>query len=52
MISGLPEILPDEKHEEACELLLEHFATLDLVPCILETLSELSLSQKMLGQYS
>ena len=52
MISGLPEILPDEKHEEACELLLDHISTLDLVPCILETLSELSLSHKMLGQRS
>ena len=50
MISGLPEILCDDRHEDVCTLLLDHISTLDLVPCILEALSELSLSQKMLGE--
>ena len=50
MIAGLPEILCDDRHEDVCTLLLDHISTLDLVPCILEALSELSLSQKMLGE--
>ena len=50
MISGLPEILSDDRHEAACALLLDHISTLDLVPCILEALSELTLSNKMLGK--
>ena len=50
MIGGLPEILSDTHHEDACVLLLDHISTIDLVPGILEALSELSLTAPTLGK--